>query len=330
MRPKGGRIAKPMASLEVQPSYAITGLASAGVGVLWTGVGVGVAAIQGTSRVFLAEWTHLQGFFLIALGSWLLLIIKSGALQTRIFNLTMGAKKDDDEQKGTGIQQVIVFAVGILGTASLIALGFPEHGIVLVFMWITCACVCFAAGAATVHTIEIIREVHGLLDRDIKASRYAPARTPELKGVVSYFTSFALLVTVGYAFAVLGTLDLHWTGPSWYIEAVRLFWPIIYVPTCTVAMIYPHVVVHRLIRREKEKTLQSCQQDMDELLGRFADLKKEDLDRTNSLAQLFERILATPDYVVDFGIAVRTLFPILLNVVSFFAKNAFTHGRVSP
>jgi hypothetical protein len=136
-----------------------------------------------------------------------------------------------------------------------------------------------------------------------------------------------LLVTVGYAFAVLGTLDQHWTGSVAYIEAVRLFWPVIYVPTCTVAMIYPHIVIHILIRREKEKTLLSCEEDMDELLGRFHDLKADDINRTNALAQLFDRIVATPDYVVDIGIAVRTLLPVLVNVISFFAKTAFTHGQ---
>jgi hypothetical protein len=106
-----------------------------------------------------------------------------------------------------------------------------------------------------------------------------------------------------------------------------VFWPIIYVPICSVALIYPHLAVHRLIQREKEKILLSCQEDMDGLLTRFRDLKTEDIDRTNTLAQLFDRIAATPNYVVDFGIAVRTVLPLLLNVISFFAKAALSHGQ---
>ena len=41
----------------------------------------------------------------------------------------------------------------------------------------------------------------------------------------------------------------------------------------------------------------------------------------------FDRIVATPDYVVDIGIAVRTLLPVFVNVISFFAKTALTHGQ---
>ena len=158
-----------------------------------------------------------------------------------------------------------------------------------------------------------------------------PARTPELRGLVSYFTWFTLLVTIGYACAVIATLDDHWTGAPEYIAAVRLFWPLIYVPICTVAMIYPHMVVHRLIQREKEETLLSCERDIDDLLGRFRDLKTEDINRTNTLAQLFDRIAATPDYVVDIGIAARTALPFLVNVLSLFAKSALAHAKmISP
>jgi hypothetical protein len=194
-------------------------------------------------------------------------------------------------------------------------------------MWTTCGIVCFTAGAATLHAVEIIAAVGGLLRSDAKLFLYAPARTPELRDVVGYFSSFTLLVTVGYAFALLGTLDPHWTGTPFYVEAVRAFWPIIYVPTCSIALIYPHVTVHKLIQREKEKILLSCQEDMDGLLVRFRDLKTEDIDRTNTLAQLFDRIASTPSYVVDFGTAVRTALPFVINVVSFFAKAALSHAQ---
>jgi hypothetical protein len=139
---------------------------------------------------------------------------------------------------------------------------------------------------------------------------------------VSYFSSFTLLMTLGYAAALVATLDPDWTGPKEYIEAVRLFWPLIYVPICSVALIYPHLAVHRLILREKDRTLSSCQRDIDALLERYGELKKEDIERTNALAQLFERITSTPDYVVDVSIAFRTLLPLAFNVVTLVAKAA--------
>ena len=85
-------------------------------------------------------------------------------------------------------------------------------------------------------------------------------------------------------------------------------------------MIYPHLAIHRLIKREKEKTLLSCEADIDSLLSRYGDLEKEDIDRTNALAQLFDRLAATPDYVVDFGIGVRTVLPLLFNFATFLVK----------
>ncbi|MGA2268796.1 MAG: hypothetical protein ABSH44_10035 [Bryobacteraceae bacterium] len=330
MKVKASRLGQPEASPKPEAAYGLSWLVSAAVGAAWTALGGAIAAIQGTTRTFLQEWGHLEGFFLIGIGTWLLLMIRSKVFESRIANLTVGSAPPHRPVSSPRIQTAIVCAVGVLGTASLVSLGFPARGLLLYFMWTTCACICFVAGAATSHTIEVIVAVHGLLQQDIKAFRYAPARTPELRSVVSYFSSFTLLVTIGYAFAVLGTLDQHWTGSTAYVAAVRLFWPVIYVPTCTVAMIYPHIVVHKLIRREKEKTLLSCQEDMDELLGRFHDLKSDDINRTNTLAQLFDRIVATPDYVLDFGIAVRTLLPVLVNVASFFAKSVFTHGQAGP
>jgi hypothetical protein len=119
----------------------------------------------------------------------------------------------------------------------------------------------------------------------------------------------------------MATLSPNWTGSKEYVDAVRLFWPFIYVPTCSVALIYPHLVVHRLIQREKEKTLLSCERDIDNLLTRYGDLKKEEIDRTNTLAQLFDRIAGTPNYVVDLGIAVRTIIPLVFNILTLLVKS---------
>jgi len=308
--------------------WCLVGVCVAGA---WTGIGCAIAALQHDARTFVQEWASLQGFFLMALGTWLLLIIRSGTLKARVTSLTADASMRLGILQNHRLRAGIVAVIGILGTASLIPLGFPARSAVLFFMWITCALVCLAAGAATLHTIEIVVAIHGLARTDIRTFRYAPARTPELRSIVSYFSSFTLLVTIGYACAVLATLDNHWTGAREYISAVRLFWPIIYVPVCSVAMFYPHIVVHQIIQREKQKTLLSCEHDIDDLLIRFRDLKTEDINRTNNLAQLFDRIAATPNYVVDFSIAATTMLPLLVNVVSFFAKAVFTHGKmISP
>jgi hypothetical protein len=51
-----------------------------------------------------------------------------------------------------------------------------------------------------------------------------------LRGLVNYFTSFTFLMTLGYACALVATFESHWTGNRNYIAAVRLFWPMLYVP----------------------------------------------------------------------------------------------------
>jgi hypothetical protein len=303
-------------------------LAGIAVGITWTALGCAVASLQGVAWQFLNDWARLQGFFLTSLGTWLLLIARSNGLTERIQAATISGKRPElGLLSNRVVRLAVVLAIGIGGTASLIPLGFPGRGTVLVFMWVSCAAICFAAAAVTLHTLEILKAISGLQRTEIKVYRYAPARTPELRAVVSYFSSFTLLVTIGYVFALLATLAPHWAGSSEYVEVVRVFWPIIYVPTCSVALVYPHVAVHSLIQREKERTLQSCQEDIDGLLARFRELKTEDIDRTNLLAQLFDRIAATPNYVVDFGIAVRIVVPLIMNGVSFFARAALTHAH---
>lgn len=296
-------------------------LIGAVVGLVWTLVGCGVAFLQGYDvQKFLREWVDLQGPFLIALGTWLLLIIRSGSFTARIAQLTADGSANPGVLKNRFLRAAIVGSVTVLGFISVARMGFNGHGAVLVFMWLTCACIDFASGLVTLHSLEVLAVVHNLQKQDIKVSRYAPARTPELRSVVTYFSSFTLLMTVGYAFALLGTLRGHWTGAADYVQAVRWFWPLIYVPTCCLVLIYPHVVIHNLIQREKERTLSLYQQDIDKMLSKYGDLKTEEIERTNTLAQLFDRVTATPNYVIDVGIAVRTVLPLVFNLVTLFAK----------
>jgi len=316
------RVHKPQA-ITPETKHVRWFLMGAVVGLVWTLVGCGVAFLQGYDvQTFLREWVDLQGPFLIALGTWLLLIIRSGSFTARIKQLTTDGSAHPGVFKNRLLRYTIVVSVTVLGFISLARMGFNGHGAVLVLMWITCVCIDFASGLVTLHSLEVLAVVHNLQKQGLKVSRYAPARTPELRSVVTYFSSFTLLMTVGYAFALLGTLRGHWTGSEDYVQAVRLFWPLIYVPTCCLVLIYPHVVIHKLIQREKERTLSLYQDDIDKLLSKYGDLKTEEIERTNTLAQLFDRVTATPNYVIDVGIAVRTLLPLIFNLVTLFAKFA--------
>ncbi len=318
MPSKNTKVRKPRA-VNSATNHALWCVIGIGVGLTFTLVGC-LIALPYDVRQFLQEWVNLQGFFLIALGVWLLFIIRTGILRKRISSLTTDGKIHLGVVKNRILRFAIVGLIGILGTISLIFMGFNARGPVLIFMWITCAFICFTAGVVTLHALEILVAIHNLQRQEIKVFRYAPARTPELRSVVGYFSSFGLLTTIGYAFALFATFKAHWTGPRDYIEAVRLFWPLIYVPICTVMLIYPHIIVHKLIQRKKERTLLSCQKDIDNLLSKYADLKTDEIDRTNTLAQLFDRITATPNYVIDVGIAVRTVLPLAFNLVTLFVK----------
>jgi len=291
------------------------------VGIIWTSVGVGIAFLQGDSvRSFLREWTNYQGPFLLALGTWLLLIVRSRIFEERIAALTETGSVQAEIIGRRWMQILIVSFVTIVGAVTVSHMGFNGRGLVLAFMLLTNFCIDIASAIVTLHALKVVDVIHNLQYRLIKLSRYAPARTPELRGVVNYFSTFTLLLTVGYAFALVGTLKGDWTGSKDYVNAIQLFWPIIYVPICCAVLIYPHLAIHKLIQRQKGETLKSCQQDIDKLLSQYPELENEDIGRTNELAQLFDRITATPDYVIDFGIAVRTVLPLAFNLLTLFVK----------
>ncbi len=295
------------------------------VAVLWTAIGCGIALLQGDSpRLFLQEWSNYQGPLLLALQTWMVLVIRSKTFEGRVTALTEVRQMKSGVLGNRTVRVLIVAFVTIGGFASVSRMGFNGNGAVLWFMWITNLYIDLASGLITLHALTIVAVVHNLQDQPIKVSRYAPARTQELRDIVKYFSTFTLLMSGCYVFALAGTLKGNWTGSKEYVDAVRWFWPIIYVPLCCAALIYPHLAIHKLIQRHKDDTLRSCQDDLDELLAKYPTLGKEDIGRTNELAQLFDRITATPNYVIDFGIAVRTLLPLALNVATLFLKVSAT------
>jgi hypothetical protein len=228
------------------------------------------------------------------------------------------------------VRALIIVAVGLAGTGVFVMMGFNAHGGLLWFMWIMCVFICFLAGIVTLHSADLIVVIHNLQNTEIKAHRYSPARTPELRELVSYFTFFTLVLTIAYAFACFGTLQGRWTGNPTFIRMAQLFWPAIYVPACSIALIYPHIVIHKLIRREKENALASYQRDIDGLLEKYETLKDEDVQRINTLSQVFDRFSSTPNYVFDFGITVRTILPHFVNAAVFFAKPLLGHAMSLP
>ena len=132
-------------------------------------------------------------------------------------------------------------------------------------------------------------------------------------------------MTIGYGLSLLGTAKAHWIGQKEYVKAVLYFWPLLYVPTCSIGLFYPHLVIHRLIKREKEQTLSSYQREIDDRISRYSDMTTEDVQRTNTLVQLFDRINDTPNYVMDVGVAIRTILPLAFNVITLIAKASASH-----
>jgi hypothetical protein len=298
----------------------MAGLVGFGVASAWTLAGFLIALAQGTQHQFVEEWVRMQAFFCLGIGMWLLFIARSGTLSNRARRIT---KDGCSPPRGIADQRwraAIVLSVGITGTCVFITMGFNAQGVLLGFMWVMCVFICFMAGIVTLHAADLIVVIHNLQKVELKTHRYSPARTPELVALVSYFTFYSLLLTIGFAFACFGTLGGRWTGNPWIVELARWFWPAIYVPACSIALVYPHFVIRRLIQREKERALAPYQRDIDGLLAKYEQLKDEDVQRINTLAQVFDRFSSTPNYVFDFGIATRAVLPHLVNAVVFFAK----------
>ena len=319
----------PKPTLNTQTHHArwfLTGLVtSAG----WMAVGCVITLIQGDSlRSFIWVWINYQGPVLILLGTWLLLMIRSKSFAARVSALTSGEPARLGIVGNRLFRFLLVGLIPALAFASGVRMGFDGRGAVLVFMRFTYFCIELASVLVTLHALEILVVVRNLQHQKLALSHYAPARTPKLRSVVKYFSTYILLMTTGEAFGLLGTLKGHWTGTREYVDAFRWFWPIIYFPPCGAMLIYPHLVIHRLIRKEKERTLSTYQEELERHLSKHeSEPTLSHIERTSHLAQLVDRIAASPDYVFDFGIALRTLLPLALNLVTLFVKASAVKGQ---
>lgn len=327
---KASKALKPI--LNAQTNHArwfLTGVAaSAG----WMAVGCVITLIQRDDvRHFVRSWINYQGPSLVLLGTWLLLMIRSKKFDASVSALTSDGSLKRGFVAKRWFRFLLVASITALGFVIGVRMGFDGSGAVLVFFWLTYFCVELATGIVTLHTLEILVVVRNLPYQSIKLSHYAPASTPVLRSLVKYFSTYILLMTIGLAVSLVGSLKGDWTGPQWFVDAFRWLWPLIYLPTCCFMLIYPHLVIHKLIQQEKEHTLSTYREELEEHLS--VPEKKpriSQIERTNHLAQLVDRITASPDYVFDFGIALRTLLPLALNLLTLFFKASATNmGRLN-
>jgi hypothetical protein len=289
--------------------------------VLWTSAGCLISYYAGDTRIFLDEWRRVQVFPCLALATWLLLLSRSGIFPDRLRRLVQDGFSPPTGLADRRMRVLITITICLLAAATSIGMGFNAKGPTLAFFWATATLSGLIAGFVMVHTIHMIVTIHQLREAKIKTFTYSPAQTPQLREVVSYFATFSLILSIAYLFAFIGTMNGLWTGNPQYIHGVQLFWPVVYVPVCSVALLYPHLSVHWLIQDQKERILLPYQREIDNLLSEQQDLKSDDVQRVNALAQFFDRMNSTPDYVVDLGLAVKTAMPLFLNLAILFAKN---------
>lgn len=312
----------PKTTPRTQTNHArwfVTGLLTSAV---WMAAGCVITLIQGDNvRSFVRDWINYQGPFLIWLGTWLLLMIRSKSFSARVSALTCDGSVKLSIVGTRLFRFLLVGAVTSLTFVSGIRMGFYGRGAVLLFLWLTYICIEIATGLVTLHALEILVVVRNLQHQKLALSHYAPARTPELRSVVTYFSAYVFLIAVGQVLGLLGTLKGHWTGAQQNVEVFRWFWSLVYFPMSSVLLIYSHWVVHKLIQKEKEHTVSTYRQELEEHLTRHDPSTRDNqIERTNHLAELVDRITASPNYVVDFGIAARTLLPFAVNLLTLFVK----------
>lgn len=300
-------------------------LCSVGVAVLVLGGGVLAGSASGQLTTLLAEWFRLQGLPNTAIGTWLAII---GACQPLTF-LLASASVTAPTPRGMKIWRIIVVgAVTFFGSASLISLGFNGVGAGLVYLWSNCVFIVFLAGMATWHGIEILIACKAVAAAPLHVFVYSPAETKELRVLARHASTYAAVLTLGYAFTLLGTMLARWTGDPKHVQLVVGFWPVLYIPFCLLLLIYPQVQFRNLIRREKERLLSVCQNGIDDVLKK-TDLTAEDVSRCNVLADLFNKVAATPEFVVDIGIIARYLWIVAANVAALLIPREWLEANVA-
>ena len=287
-------------------------LTSISAALLWTAIGLAIAAMSGTFRPYAVEWLRLHGTINLAIGVWLLISALSNPLDELLQNLGV-APQSSKAVKFTRI--AVLFGVTAIGSASLISLGFNGRGVGLGFLNLTCVVTCTLAAFATWHGIEILIASKAAGTADLHVFVYSPAETKELRFLARHASTYAAVLTLGYAFTLSATLLSRWTADPLRVRAVITFWPMLYVPFCMLLLFYPQIQFRKLIRREKERLMSVCQNTIDDVLKKEP-LTTEDVQRCNALADLFDKVAATPEYIVDVGIVSKMLWIVGVNAVT--------------
>src|SRR6202007_2605219 len=133
-----------------EPNHIFWAFVGILVGGVWTALGCGIAWLQGLSpRLFLHEWINYQGPLLLALETWMLLMIRSGTFEARIAELTLSDPLKIKALGKPAVRALVVASVTILGFLSVSHMGFNGRGAVLYFMWLTNLSIDFASGLIT-------------------------------------------------------------------------------------------------------------------------------------------------------------------------------------
>jgi len=305
---------RPPSSLPLLAFIALGGA------LMWSLFGCLIAALSGSIHLFWREWLYIQGFFAVAAALFLGLMALSPALSETVQQASHCPKFEcwSDQQKIARLRRVVIIFIMIVGTITTTRLGFTVPPPTRYFMWLTCTGVCAMAGFITWHAIEVLYTATKISEFKIKFFVYSPGETRSLKKLAVYFVTFSLSVTVGYIFAFAGTMSPLWRGNSTWINGVRAFWPVIYVPLCLAITTYPHLVIHRVIRQEKDRLIISYQEQINSLIGDAQSLSKQDIERVNALADLIKRIESSPSFALNFPIAIGAALTYIVNIGSLF------------
>ena len=302
------------------PNLAFVGVVTLTGAVSWSLLGVLIAALEDSVGSFIEEWFLIQGFFnvgaAIFLGSMGTASILDKTLR-RIFD----DKIADNLMPSPRIRRMrrwIISFVLLAGTLSTTNLGFRVGGASQIFMWATCLLVCALAGFATWHTLELITVASGIRRAPIQLFAYSPGETRNLRSLAEYFTVFGVGMTGGYAFAFAGTMSNPWIGNEDYVRVVQFFWPLIYVPICLSILLYPHIEIHSLIRREKDRVISGYQSEINAILNSGKSLKKEDIEQVNALADLISKVEKSPNFALNLPITLVTAATSVFNIATLF------------
>ena len=291
--------------------------------VAWTLLGTLVALLSGELENFVREWLLIQGLFCSISAIFLGGLASSSLLRQTYARLIERGEESPEafrpkDDRLRIVRTCVVVFVAVVGTLTTTNLGFTSRGAVELYLWVTCAIICTAAGLVTWHAIEILLAARQLRSADVKLFPISPATSQNLRGLAGYFTCFGVAMTVGYVFAFLGTVSNDWSGSPLFVRSVQIFWPIIYVPLSTVILLYPYSEIRALVRQEKDRVIRMHEAHIARILNEAEPPQNDDIKQINALADLIERIERSPDSPFSLPFATLTIASTVLNAVSLF------------